>query len=545
MAEPRPPRSGYRVRSLEGRNRWLVIAVIATFALAPFVAGAIALAQGWQPTGDVAIIALRSRDAWTADAPLLGQPTTGEDTTGVRSRHPGPAEFWVLGLTQRALGPRAGVVFGIALVDALALAGVMGLAFRRGGPPLLALTALTVALLVRALGASSLYDAFNSELTTYPMLLALFGAWSLLAGDLRTAPVLAAAATVAGQAHLAGATFVAPLLVVGAVTVGMAWRRHPRAVRRDRTPLLVAGGVLFVGWLPPLVQELSGPSNIAALWRTATDSYTRLGSTLTLERLATAVAPPPLFVRPTGRFGFAEPPSALAVVAAALVIGASVSLALLVTRRTRHRDPLRFALLTALVTVTSVVASAGQPLLAALRADAARWLWLIGAVVWLSLAWSGVHLLADRLADRVRPVLIAGAPAVALAILVLVIATTPLAHQRDGALMPVTARAATAATDAVAPGTYQLSYEGSQVLITVGPGVAYRLAAEGYQVRVDDNSFNQGYGPARTNGSGPLDGRIRISSISDRTLEGERRVATVASRVPGGGRSSIWVFVST
>lgn len=544
MVDERAPRTGYRVRALARRERALVLAAIVAFALAPLVAGALALAQGWQATGDVAIIGLRATDAWTADAPLVGQPTTAEEFTGTRSNHPGPIEFWVLGLTIRALGDQAGIVLGAAAINAAALAGVAWVAFRRGGLLLLGLTGAATAALIAALGPASLYDAFNSELGTYPMLLALLATWSIAVGDLRLAPVLAAAVTVLAQVHVAGAAFALPLVLVAAGMVAWVARRHPATIRRDAPHLLGAGAILAVGWLPPLLQELSaGPSNVAALWTAATEPRPRIGLAFLLERLATAVGPIPIFVRDTGRFGFLADASAAGVVAAALVIGGLASLGLAARRPGRRSDPARLVALVLVAIGTSVLAGAGQPPLAAFRADGTRWLWVASLAVWLAAAWVGWHLVPEAARDRARQPLALGALAVAAVALVASVATTDLADQRDGALMAGTEAAADATVAALAPGTYQVRYEGDRALVTVGPGIAYRMEAAGRRIAIDDSVLTRGYGPERTREQ-PTDGVVRITSDATATAgEGEELIATQPLG-PDGAAGTIKVFVT-
>jgi hypothetical protein len=539
MAE-RTRRTGFRLRDLDGPLRWACTAVIAAFATAPLVAGAIALGSGWQATGDVAVIGLRSRDAWTGHAPLVGQPTTGEEFTGRRSNHPGPVEYWWLGLTTRVLGPRAGIVLGIALVNGAALAGIVWLGLRRGGPELAALLAVALAALVHALGASSLHDAFNSELATYPMVLALLAAWSVAVGDLRVAPILAAAVTVAAQVHVAGAAFCAPLVAVAAWALVDAWRRHRATVGRERAALVGALAVLAVGWLPVVAQELSGgPSNVAALWSTATAPRPRIGLSFMAERLAAAVAPLPAFVRTTGRFGFVDDTSGLGVVMAFAVLGAIAAAAvwLAAAARPRRSEAARLVWLLLGATAVSLVSGAGQPPLAAFRADGTRWLWVVSLGAWVALAWAG-HLLAPEPGARRRLVATVGGAAVAGAVLLGTVATARLADERDGRVMVGTDRLADATVAALPQGTYHLAFEGNQALVTVGPGLAYRLEAAGYQVRVDDNAFGRAYGAHRLARTG-IDGDLRVvSGTGAAARDGERLVARAVAD-PTDARSPV------
>lgn len=536
----RPRRTGHRIGSLGAVDRWIAIGTIAAFAIVPFIAGIATLAEGWQPTGDVAVIGLRSRDAWTGHAPLVGQPTTGEEFTGKRSNHPGPIEFWVLGLTTRLLGSRAGLVLGAALVNAAALAGIAWLAFRRGGIVLLALVSVALAGLVRSLGSPSLHDVFNSELATYPMVLALLAAWSVLLGDLRITPVLVAAASVAAQVHVAGAAFVAPLVVVGAGSLVLVWRRHPRAVAREGRHLLGALGLLVVLWAPVLAQELSrGPSNVAALWTTATAPHPRIGLSFLSERLAFALAPPPSFLRATGRLGFLADTSQAGVLLAALLLGGIVTLALLVRRDAERHDVAQLAALVLLATATSLVAGSGQPPLAAFRADGTRWLWVVSLVVWLLAAWSAWILVDERWRPKVDRYVAPVGAALAGILLVAALLGTNLAHQRDGTVMSATDRASSLVIAALPKGTYHLQFEGNQALVTIGPGIAYRMEAAGRHVRVDDNAFGWAYGAFRTK-PGPVAGRVRITSSTSGAQPGEQLIAMAP--IDGGRGGTIRVY---
>lgn len=541
--DDRGRRTGYRQRELPLAGRRAVALAVGAFAVLPFVAATIALVQGWQATGDVAIIGLRARDAWGPDAPLVGQPTTAEEFTGTRSHHPGPIEFWWLGLTTRVTGPRAGLVLGAAALNAAALAGTVALAFRRGGPVLLALVSAALAGLVWSLGAGSLFDPFNSELATYPMLLALLATWSVAVGDLRVTPVLAGAATVAAQVHVAGAAFVAPLVLTAAAVVAWAWWRHPAAVRRDRAFLVGALAVVAVGWLPPLAQELSaGPSNVAALWRAATAPRPRIGLAFATERLATAVSPIPLFLHRTGRFGFLAQASALQVLGAAAVLGGAGSLALAGRRPGRRNHPGVLVALVLGATATSLVAAAGQPPLSAFRADGTRWLWVVALGTWVAAAWAGWALVPEAIRDRARRPVLVGATAAAVGLVVATVATARLSTQRDGDVMAATDRAATATVAAVPRGRYHVAYEGNAALVTVGPGIAYRLEAAGRDVVVDDSPLTRGYGDHRTRAQA-TDGSLRITSDAGATAGAGERLVAEEPLGTGGRAGTIKVFV--
>ncbi|MEZ5178607.1 MAG: hypothetical protein R2746_10105 [Acidimicrobiales bacterium] len=306
----------------------VTIATIAGFGVLPALAALGAWRAGWQPTGDVAIIGLRSRDAWTLHPPLVGQPTTGSSYAGISSFHPGPAEFWLLGPWVRLFGPALGMLLGTAAINGAALAGVMWTAFRRGGPVLLGFVALGVAALVRSVGAGTLYDPFNSEIATYALLLTVLAAWSVAAGDRRLLPMLAAAASLAAQTHVSGAVAVAPVvgLTVGVLVVQVRAGRWSPA--REQRWLGGAAAVLAVAWLPVLVREVTGPSNLWALWRTSRAPHPQIGLAFAVERLLGSLALPPLFVWTPPDLVFVGTASTAGILVAALVAGGTAALVL-------------------------------------------------------------------------------------------------------------------------------------------------------------------------------------------------------------------------
>ncbi|MFN8016546.1 MAG: hypothetical protein U0P45_00315 [Acidimicrobiales bacterium] len=376
------------------------------------------------------------------------------------------------------------------------------------------------------------------------MLLALLATWSVVVGDLRVAPILVASATVAAQVHVAGAAFVAPLLLVAAIAIVAAWRRHPATVRRDRPWLLGALGLLLLLWLPPLAQELSaGPSNVAALWTTATAPRPRIGLAFTAERLATAIAPIPTFLRDTGRFGFLRDEPPIGVVAAALIVGGAASLALLLRDRRRRSPAARLTGLVLLAMATSTVSAAGQPPLAAFRADGTRWLWVVSLGIWLAAAWSAWQLVGEERRDRLeRPTLLVGA-GLAAVLLLLALGTARLGGERDGAVMGPTAKVSSELLRDLPKGRYHVRFEGNQALVTLGPGIVYRLEAAGYHVTLDDNTLTRGYGTQRTDGRS-VDGELHIASGPSRPAEGERLVAEAPIDPDDPSAGTIKVYAS-
>lgn len=531
---PRPLRGG------AGAWRWAAPLVVSLVALLPFVAAVRAWSAGWEPTGDTAIIGLRSLDAWGPDAPLVGQPTTGDTYADVSSSHPGPVEYWVIGPFVRAAGPALGMLVGTALMNGAALGGLAWLAHRRGGPPLLGITALAVTALVRSLGVGSLVDPFNSELVTYPLLLTVLAAWSVALGDRQILPVLAAAATLVAQVHVTGAATVAPVLLATGVMVVVQVRRG-RPLRADeRSAVSAAGALLAITWLPVAIREVQGPSNIAALWTTWRTPHINLGASFAVDRLFSSLFPPAFVISP-GSVAFVGGAGSVLVLLAAVTLGGTGALALHAWLARGRRSPAVLALLGGTVLLATLVTTAGAPPLSAVRSDVTRATWVVSLLVWLTLAWTGWQLLAQARRRQVAPGLAVVCAISAAVIAVVAVAGYSLDDQRDGSQIPTAGRLADRTLDQLDPGTYRLVLDGEVAVFSLGPALALRLEAGGRHVRVAPGPFGEAYGPERATDAAAPDGTIRVVSGTNTAPEpDEKLVAELPLSGPSSARVSVF-----
>lgn len=507
--------------------------------MAPLVAAAAGLHQGWQPTGDVAIIGVRSLDAWTRHAPLVGQPTTGGLYASRPSFHPGPIEYWWLGPWIRLLGARVGMVMAVGALNGAALAGILWLAFRRGERVLVAFTALALAAVVRSLGAPSLFDPFNSEMATFPALLAVLAAWSILVGDRQMVIVLAAAVAVAAQVHSTSAAMLLPVVVVA----GVVFVRDGDVGGRDRQAALIAAAITVVCWLPVAVREVVGPSNLLASYRTATATHPRMGMAFALDRLALALAPPPLFTRVTGPAGFLATPGTIGMLLAALLSGGMVSLALLAGRDRSRRPQVRFVVVILLVTAAALLTTADGPPTLGARADANRWMWQVGLLFWSAAAWFGWQLLPAGIRSRFRLGVAAGLAGLAAVVLVVSLAELDLPTLRDGRSMAATGSVVDATLNRLPAGSYHVTFQGLVATFNVGPSLVYRLEADGHPVVLDGNPFASSYGDQRARAGQRVDGRLRVvTAATARPLSGEHLLAR--RLIPASGGQSTFVYLA-
>lgn len=248
--------------SAPGSSGWLPW-VLVGLLLTPLVAAAISiLGHPWVPTGDIAIIDLRSRDVLSLNPPL----------TGLFSRrgwnHPGPAMFWLL--APAAVVARSAPValrFGWILIDAVVLGAALLLA-ARVSRTLLLVTSLTVGLSYLALPPSVHRMPWNPWMPVPMLVLLLVLVLRVGSGRPRDFIGVVVVGSVMVQIH-AG---IAPI-VIGLSLLALMWavrdaRVATGGVRSLRAPLLWSAGLGALLWLPPVIGALTGePGNLRILVR--------------------------------------------------------------------------------------------------------------------------------------------------------------------------------------------------------------------------------------------------------------------------------------
>jgi hypothetical protein len=385
-----------------------------------------ALAGGWTPVNDSAVVALRSFDVFTTHTPLLGQYSNVSQIANGTIYSPGPLLFWLLAVPARVLGDRA-LPLTIALVNTASVVGVVALARRRGGDVFMLATAGAIPLMCLSVPQETLHAIVNLSSALLPFTLFLFLAWSVGCGDYRLVPLTVLVMSFVVQSHLtlAGPTLMTTLVALG----GLSWRlrrgRATPAIRTASAPWLFAGfAVAIVCWLLPLLdQALHQPGNLARLVQTATSAQRTLTLSEGWHALVGAIGIWPWWLRasPTalGRVhDVATGPSAVSAISCVFIL---IALAVVAARGRRVRSDLRLgAGLAVVLSMTIVVGTAATP--AKLGYDILTgllWTSPVGMFVWLMLGWSlavvaRVYLVPRGLSPRVRttPVLLAGLAAV-------------------------------------------------------------------------------------------------------------------------------------
>jgi hypothetical protein len=267
-ASPAPPAPPAPSAPAPVRARPRLLLVVLALVVLPMVASAGVLVLGvgdrYVPVADLALIEMQVRDVGREWVP-----------SGLYSRedwsHPGPAQFFVLApFYWLSGGSPVGTFLGALAVNAAAVAGMVVVAWRRGGPALMLITALAASLLVRTLGADFVRDPWNCFMTVLPYGLVVFLVWALTRGDVWALPVAVGVTTYVAQAHVGYVVLAVPLLAFGALWCVLRVRRHGaegerRALARAGA---VAAGVGAVLWLPPVLDVLiSAPSNLGNVAR--------------------------------------------------------------------------------------------------------------------------------------------------------------------------------------------------------------------------------------------------------------------------------------
>ncbi|GAA3530441.1 hypothetical protein AFL01nite_29090 [Aeromicrobium flavum] len=264
-------RIGRRLAVREHPWFWISFALLLLPIVWWFVAR---LSDGWLPQGDDAMIAIRAHDAWTGHWPLVGMRSTSDQTVeNVFAYHPGPLEFYVIGLPYLVSGWH---VWGLLLGCAIVLAGFVGVSlwsgYRAAGRPgLLVMVGATIALY--GLFGSVLVLPWNPWPTIFGLLASLAVAWRMLLGHRGLWPLFIVCVSWTGQAHL-GVTPIVGLLGAWMLAVAVLrwWRGHRSERGAVKRTLLVA----LVCWLGPIVEVFTySPNNVGEILALTTAEKTQ------------------------------------------------------------------------------------------------------------------------------------------------------------------------------------------------------------------------------------------------------------------------------
>lgn len=394
--------------AVRASGRWLVehrfVLFVGLAAALPVIVSTLrAVANGWIPLGDDAVIAVRAIDVLSTDTPLLGQYSASSSLAEATSHSLGPLLYWLLAVPSR-LGSTP-VVVAMGLVNVAAVMAAVALARRRGGAALMVAAAAGLALACASLPPETIHSIWNPSAAQLPFALLIFLAWSVGCGEHRLLPLTVLVASFVVQAHLTYVLPTAGLLAVG--LAGLAYSRREPAVSRHEPARPWAIAALAVGlvcWSAPLLEQAtSWPGNFVAVGATALSGEPTLGPSAGWHAVVRTVGVPPWWLGaprdPLERLAeVTTAPSFVATVSAVLVLAGLAGLVVVGLRRRRPdvagAGAIGLVLCAGIGAVASSTPSDGG--LVFTISYTLRWASPAGMWIWLALGWSGALLLAKR-----------------------------------------------------------------------------------------------------------------------------------------------------
>ena len=395
----------------------LVAAIIITaLVMWPIIdAGRAALDLVWRPSGDWAVLTMRVEDVGR-HTPLVGPYSR------FGWNHPGPLMYWLLALPYHFFGDRPeAILTAAATLNALTVAALSAVAWRRGRLPLVALTMAATAILIHGLGPAMIRDPWNPFITLLPLALTVFLVWSVIEGDYWMWPALAFVASFELQSHIGYLPML--LMLAGAIAV-ITWKRKafasifPDTTKQRWWLFGISFVVLVACWLPVIVDQVADTGNLGAItsyFLSPGDSPAGVGTALHVaaDQLQFPAAPW------LGRSEVAGLDGALlgSGLVALIVPVTAMAAALWLAFRTRTYAAMRFQLVVIASALGGVLATAR--VIGPLFDWVVRWWWVLASLWWLSIAWVLVSVAWKLLPTRGIEKIATGALAVAATVVAL------------------------------------------------------------------------------------------------------------------------------
>ena len=352
----------------------LLAVVVATFAWK-------AATLDWKAAGDLSVIRLRALDVGTSNTPLVGPYSR------FQWNHPGPSLSFAFAPWARLFGNSGvGILIGAFVANLAAMFGAAWVA-RRSSKVLFFLTSIVLAAFVLLAQSGELFNPWNPFVVVLPLFAALIAAWATFRGDRVAAVVLVIAASFAIQGHIGAAPLGVLALLIGGGGLLYAIVRSQGEERRDFvTTSLIAVGVMFVCWIPPLLDQLFGTGNLGRLVEFQfTDTQPSAGLRFALDQVTRLLTFPP--GREVGFLGVVGNGPVVPWMAIVLLA------ATVVAWKKGWHDRLQLVLVAWLsIAATGLAISGikGIPFQYVFR-----WSWAMVLVVWIACAWVGVSLLLE------------------------------------------------------------------------------------------------------------------------------------------------------
>jgi hypothetical protein len=432
--------------------------------------------------------------------------------------------YWLLAFPYHLFGDRPeALLAAAATLNALTVAALSAVAWRRGRLPLVALTMAATAILIHAMGPAMIRDPWNPFITLLPLALTVFLVWSVIEGDFWMWPPLAFLVSFELQSHIG---YLPMLAMLGVSVFAIAWRRKsfktllPTSTKQRWWVLGLSSAVVIGCWLPVLLDQVAGTGNLGAIahyFLTNGDSPAGFGTAfhVAADQLRFPSAPW------LGRSELAGLDGALlgSGLAALVVPILSMAGSLWLAVRMRVLAALRLQLV--------VIATALGGLIATARVTGplfdwvVRWWWVIACLWWLSIVWVLWSVLCKRITTQSMQRIATGLLAV-VATVVTLAATGPIISATSSTPPP------SPSTGIVLDGFLQqtldaLQGSGPLLIVTTGSvrgdyGDALRLQLEraGIQVVAESNMISH-LGPQRSESNRAPVGTLWIVSADQIT----------------------------
>jgi hypothetical protein len=434
------------------RWRWGARAAV----LLPIVVAVVrALASGWFPIGDNALLAVRAYDVGTSHHPWLGSWTSASLALGVNVNNPGPlysdlaAPFmWTVG---RFAGIGPATALAVGSINAAFALGTLLVANRVGGWRAERWMLLLVAALTWAMGSELLIDIWQPHALLLAFVCLLLLTTGIAAGDLRLLPWWLGVTSLVVQTHVAYVYVAAVLSLVVLAAVLRACRRRATVDGSSLSRVVSAGArsraaavgaiVLAVAWLQPIVEQLFGPGegNLQRLATNAGGGELTVGAGPAVKIVAAVTALPPWWARsgwedsvpstpltqgPDGpQLVFTGLPGA-AIAALSLLVLSGVLVGLVLLLRRPEQRPARMASVVSLAgLVTAVGGLTIQTVtLTGLGNHQVRWIFALSLFIHVSIGWGVAELVRAH-----RPTMRSLQPVLLGVVAVLVVINLPFA----------------------------------------------------------------------------------------------------------------------
>jgi hypothetical protein len=383
----------------------LLAALCVGAAVLPVIVAAVrAIAGDWRAIGDNAYFAVRATDVFTEHHPLLGSWTSVSVSIGFDVNNPGPLFFDALAIPVRVGGAHAGLAVGVALLNVAAILGIAAVARRQAGTPAVIAAMAAATGLGWAMGSELLFEPWQPHSLLYPFLCFLFMVWALACGDAAMLPWAVGLGSYIVQTHVGYTVLVPTLGAMGLAVLGARLGRArrldaagwPAQWRRASRYAVMAAIVAVVCWAQPLIEQIfgEGRGNLARLVSSVGDTGPRVGFRDAPRYLATLVALPPWWGRPSmsEQFVGGDPLPSIG----SSLIGLSVVTVLLAVglRRVWRRGdrPVVWLVMTAIAAVAvALIGVATMPVgIFEAPSHQVRWLWPVAVFVTFAIVMAAV-----------------------------------------------------------------------------------------------------------------------------------------------------------